>query len=68
MMTGINEIGVARFCLSCGLYMEQSYAVHCRGKAQKGNCERCGKPSVTQIYQYTLRGHEYDRRGIKMIF
>ena len=68
MMSGINEIGVARICEPCALDMEPSFVTHCMGSVAKGDCERCGRQTMTLIYRYTLRGHEYDKRGIEMVF
>ena len=68
MKKGINEIGVARMCISCAVDMETAFVMRCMGGVGKGDCERCGKSVMTLIYRYTLRGHEYDRRGIKMLF
>lgn len=68
MMSGINEIGVARMCVPCAVDMEPTFVMRCMGAAGKGDCHRCGKHTMTLTYRYTLRGHEYDRRGIEMIF
>ena len=68
MKKGINEIGVARLCDTCAEDMKPTFVMRDMGALAKGKCERCGKLAMTQIYRYTMRGHEYDRRGIKMIF
>ena len=68
MMTGINEIGVARLCDTCAKDMEPTFVMLCMGALAKGKCERCGCRLMTEIYRYTMRGHEYDRRGIEMVF
>lgn len=68
MMSGINEIGVARLCTICFEDMEPTFVMLCMGEVAKGNCERCGRRTMTELYRYTLRGHEYDRRGIEMVF
>lgn len=68
MMSGINEIGVARICTTCAMDMDVHFVMRCVGNVEKGGCERCGRHTTTMIYFYTLRGHEYDRRGIEMIF
>ena len=67
MMSGINEIGVARICVPCALDMEPTFVMRCMGEAKKGNCERCGKPAMTLIYRYTMRGWEMVRRGIEIL-
>lgn len=68
MKSGINEIGVARLCETCHNDMEPTFVMRRMGGLAKGNCERCGKKAMTEVYRYTMRGHEYDRRGIEMIF
>lgn len=68
MMSGINEIGVARICPSCGLDMEPTFVMRCMGEMREGDCERCGKKSrITMIYRYTMRGWEMVRRGIEIL-
>ena len=67
MKKGINCICWARICMPCGHEMEQTiYLVRYRGEPKKNTvCERCGKITMTHKYQYTMKGEEILRRGIK---
>lgn len=68
MMSGINEIAVGNICPACAVDMEQDYVMLNMGRLGADTCERCGRKTLTMIYRYTLRGNEYDRRGIEMVF
>lgn len=65
---GINEIAVDSFCHQCAEEMKVSYVMRNMERAGARICGKCGKTTPTMIYRFTLLGHEYDKRGIKMVF
>lgn len=65
---GINEIAVDSLCYRCAEEMKVSYVMRNMARAGARICGKCGKKTPTMIYRFTLRGHEYDRLGIEMVF
>ena len=65
---GINEIAVDSLCHQCAEEMKVSYVMRNMERAGARICGKCGKTTPTMIYRFTLRGHEYDRLGIEMVF
>lgn len=65
MKKGINCICWARTCIPCSVEMEYTHLVRRRGDAKRATCERCGKETMTLKIQYTMKGTEILRRGIK---
>lgn len=68
MSKGINCISEESICPACELEMRKSYVVYNLGRFGGKYCQWCGKKTLTMVCRYTLRGHEYDKRGIEMVF
>lgn len=66
MKEGICEICYARLCIPCGVEMEITHFVNRLGEVWRGQCERCGKKTMTMKYRYLMRGAEMKRRGLKL--
>lgn len=68
MSKGINCISEESICPACAVDMERCYVMRNMKRMGGSTCQWCGRKTLTMIYRYTLRGHEYDRRGIEMVF